>query len=456
MLRFLVILMAILFLAHPAYAQTVRIWQSSEDGQFSLTPKESLTFAEINDSPAIPIAIDPEIQFQTIVGLGASLEHATCFNLSQLDEKTRIDTLEKIVHPQKGIGMNLMRICIGTSDFTGDPWYTYNDMPENETDFTLSTFSIEKDKTYLLPILKQALQINPDLRFIAAPWSPPAWMKTNRKLMGGQLKPECYEVFAQYLVQFIQAYEAEGIPVYALSPQNEPDYPNRHYPTCQWSGEQQRVFIRDHLGPLFKKEAIQTKILCWDHNWHLLDFPRTILNDPVAAAFVHGTAFHLYEGTVEAQTTLHQEFPDQSIYFTEGSTFRTQGAIEIIDILRNWSQSYNAWVMMLDERRQPNNGPHDASLTPIELRGDLSVRYHFDYYMYGQFMKFIARDAVRIESHESQRNFAHVAFQNPGNEFVVVVANNNRSHKPFHLAWKGKSVIDTLPPKSIGTYVWNE
>ena len=432
----------------------ISVWSSSEVEDLKLSPGEALSWSKEAPASTTLINVDPSITYQSILGMGASLEHATCWNLSQLEPEKRAGAIESLVCPEKGIGMNLMRLCIGTSDFVGEPWYSYNDLPEGETDLELEQFSIEKDREYMLPAIKIAQEKNPDLIFFSSPWSPPGWMKTNGSMLAGKMKPEYYDVYARYFVKYIEAYAAEGIPVYAVTPQNEPGFPNKDYPTCLWTGEEQRDFIRDHLGPQFVKNGIGALIWCWDHNWNNLAFPRAVLSDPEAARYVDGTGFHHYAGKVEAQTQFRNEFPDKHLYFTEGSTFRTRGAIQIINILRNWARSYNAWVIMLDEKRKPNNGPHSASATCIELKDDLSVEYRYDYYMYGQFMKFIPRGAVRIASTEGERSFANVAFQTPGGDIVMVVANAMRSPREFSVRY-GDVVFNTaLGGYSVATYRW--
>jgi glucosylceramidase len=433
-------------------------WLSSEDGAHALTPQAALAWGEAApaDLPpeAIRISVDTGRRYQSILGLGASFEHATCENLARLSAGDRDEVIRRLVHPEDGIGMNLMRVCIGTSDFTGQPWYSYNDLPEGETDPELKRFSIEQDRGIILPVLKKALALNPDLLYFASPWSPPGWMKTTGTMLGGKLKPEYYGVYAQYLVKFIQAYAAEGIPIHALTPQNEPGFPNPAYPTCLYTGAMQRDFIRDHLGPALRGAGLPTRIWCWDHNWNNLAFPRTILSDPAAAAFVEGTAFHFYEGKVEAMSALRDEFPDKDIFFTEGSAFRTHGALMIINILRNWARSYNAWVVLLDEHRKPNNGPHSASATCIELKDDGRVEYRFDYYMYGQFMKFIPRGAVRVESGPQSGRVGHVAFLTPKGGGVLVAANAEREARTLAVELAGHGFQAVLPARSVATFQW--
>jgi len=436
-----------------AQFQGVESHVSSQDMSRLLTPQEAIPLGEAAGDA--DIAIDPLKRYQSILGLGSSLEHSTCYNLSRLPKEEQEAAVEKIVDPKKGIGMNLMRICIGTPDFTASPWYSYADVPKGETDPELEHFSIEKDREYVLPILKMALEKNPDLLYAASPWSPPGWMTTNGRIGGGRIKSEHFPAYAEYFVKFIQAYEAEGIPIHAVTPQNEPDYAPNTYPTCRWKGEEQRDFIRDHLGPAFARNGIAAEIWCWDHNFNMLDFPRSILSDPEAARYTHGTAFHLYEGEPGAMSTLHSEFPAKDLHFTEGSTFNVRGAIQIMGYLRNWSRSYLGWVTVIDSDLGPNPGPHHCSPTCIMLDTEkMRLEYRFDYYMYVQFMKFIPRGAVRVESTECEKLFANVAFQKPDGSFVLVVANLGREPRTFTVSCQEEGFAATLPVRSVGTYLW--
>ena len=224
----------------------VRWWASSVDGKLQLTEQPALEWKlPANADKAESVKVDPTVEFQTMLGMGSSLEPATCWNLSRLAAAEREQLMAQLVSPKTGIGMNLMRLCIGTPDFTGDPWYSYADLPPGETDPELKQFSIERDRRYILPAIKLARQKNPDLLFFASPWSPPGWMKSTGTMIGGHLLPQHYAAYAEYFVRFIRAYEAEGIPIYAVTIQNEPGVdrakeknPKWHYPSCRWTGEQ--------------------------------------------------------------------------------------------------------------------------------------------------------------------------------------------------------------------------
>ncbi len=280
-------------------------------------------------------------------------------------------------------------------------------------------------------------------------------MKSNGKLGKGSVKKEFYPAYAGYLLKYLQAYQAEGISIHALTVQNEPHMTHDAYPTTEWQAGDQRDFIRDHLGPLFEANKITTKIWCWDHNWNKPEFPRTILSDAQAARFVDGTAFHHYEGEVEAQSTIKKEFPSKDIYFTEGSVFRSEGAVRLTNILRHHARSYNAWVIFLDQYRKPNRGPHPASATIIELLDDGSTRHTFDYFSYGQFMKYLPRDSIRLESTNALGDkFGNVAFKLPDGSFTLVTANAHKDPRTFVVKCQNRWFKATLPATSVATFCW--
>ena len=468
-LIFAIIALTVGFASH---GQTVEVWSSSEDGQLALAPGKSLEFKRSRASSEIVVEVDTGQRYQTMLGMGSSLEHTTCYNLSQLDETALEEVIRRLVDPGAGIGMNLMRICIGTPDFTGEPWYSYDDVPKGETDPNLARFSIERDRAYVLPILKAVLRANPDVLFYASPWSPPGWMKSTGNMIGGRLLPEHYSVYAQYFVRFVQAYAAEGIPVHAITIQNEPGVdrsketdPKWFYPSCRWKPEEERNFIRDHLGPAFEANGLKTEIWAYDHNFNDaptpdgddpgIAYPRVVMSDPQAAKYVDGVAFHGYAGRPAGMTTFHGEFPGIPLYFTEGSAFGTRGALTIVGHLRNWARSYNAWVTMIDENGKPNNGPFEASRTNVMLNSTgLDVTYNFDHFMYGQFMKFVQRGAERVESSEGTRAVANIAFLNPDGSLVLVLVNNSPDEAGVSVKWNNLAINLVVTPKSVSTLRW--
>jgi len=461
----------IILAAFPLHAAApIESWLTTADLRQRISAQPPLAFTNAVGAAQDRIEIEDTTAFQTILGLGSSLEPTTCSNFWRMTAAEREALMERVVNPERGIGMNLMRLCIGTPDFTGDPWYSYSDLPPGETDPELKRFSIDRDRAYILPVIQLARRKNPDLLFFASPWSPPGWMKSNGTLIGGHVLPQWYPAYAQYFVRFIQAYEAAGIPIYAVTIQNEPGVDrakesNRkwHYPSCRWTGEQEREFIRDHLGPALRQAGLKTKIWCYDHNYNEksasddpgLDYPRKILGDAKAAAFVDGVAFHGYAGKPSGMSVFHKEFPSMPIYFTEGSVFGIRGAVQLIDRFRNWASGYNAWVLMLDDQGKPNNGPFAAKYATVALNSKtLQPEYLLDYYVYGQFMKFIPRGAVRVESRSLGEAPAQVAFRTPDGRLVLLAANPAGEERRFEIDWHSQSCNAVLPPKSVGTWRW--
>jgi glucosylceramidase len=460
--------------AAPSSAQspdTIRWWLSTENMEQRLTEQPPLAWRPEGGVGGERLRVTPGVTFQSVLGLGSSLEPATCWNLSRMSGEDRDRTLARLLSPAAGIGMNLMRVSMGTPDFTGDPWYSYDDLPPGETDPELRRFSIEKDRAYILPILTQARQKNPALLFFASPWSPPGWMKSTGSMIGGHLLPRWYAVYAEYFVKFVQAYEREGIPIHAVTVQNEPGVdrakkkdPKWFYPSCHWTAEQEREFIRDHLGPAFRRHGLQTRIWTYDHNFNVtargddpgIAYPRTVLGDPGAAQFVAGVAFHGYAGEPSGMSIFRREFPGMPLHFTEGSVFGVKGGAELVGILRNHASSYNAWVTILDDKGKPNNGPFEASRTIITI--DPVTRTpseHFDFFLYGQFMKFIGRGALRVESSEGTRGLANVAFRNPDGLLVLVVVNASDAERSVALECEGRVAPVRLAGRSVATFVWS-
>ena len=429
-------------LAFASGSTTVQVWETNEGsftsyrstGDKALTKGPDLQFVNDDGSPAT-FTVDPSVSYQDFLGFGSSFEGSSTYNMAQLSDVARKDVIESLVSPTGGIGLDLFRICIGSSDFTEPPFYTYQDTQGG-------SFSLGRDHDHIIPALKIALQKNPEILFFGSPWSPPAWMKDSGTLLGGNMLDTYFSEYAQYLVNFIKEYEEEGIPIHAITVQNEPRLSKPTYPTCYWTAEQERDFIRDYLGPALIQADMNTKIWTWDHNWDKpeRDFPYIILDDdPGAKQYVDGTAWHHYRGDPQTMTNVHNAHPDKHQYFTEGSKFGAQGAFELLGILRNWSRSYNAWVTMIDNDGQPNPGPYAVNPTMIVYNnnGDDDVTYTYDYFAYGQFAKFIQRGAVRIDSDEGDANLGSVAFENPDGSTVLVVVNKGNSAKTVKVAYDG-------------------
>lgn len=452
----------------------VQVWLSSEkdpsDYRWYLQPQEkesgiayrlerqaNLNLTERGDATIPTIQIDPRKQYQEILGIGTSLEESTIYNLSLMSADKRDQVLKDLLDRQDGAGINFLRISFGSPDFTAQQFYSYNDMPKGETDPALSRFSIRKDiDNHIISTVKRAMEINPDVKFLASPWSPPGWMKTSDSLIAGKLKDEYVDVLAAYYRKAVQAYEDQGIPIYAMTMQNEPLL-EIEYPSMGMTAQQQK-----RLAIALKKEleehGLSTKLWAFDHNFSdAFSYMTPILSDQAGYDAIDGIAFHDYSGDPKTMTDMHNEYPDKDVMLSERSVWGTAGADRIAQYFRNWAISYNAWVTMLDKAIEPEQwvGTPD----PTMLIQDTADRNRYwklpEYYLTGQFSKFVQRGAKRIESNYGSPNtVTNVAFLNPDDTIVAVVINQTSEDQWFKVANGGVQFQAKLPAKTVGTYLW--
>ncbi len=434
----------------------VHVWFTSEDaGAHRLTAQPAVLADPIKADAQAVVQIDPGTRYQAILGMGSSFEEASVYHLMRMSPDVRTKVLRDLVHPTEGIGWNLMRICLGTSDFTSSPWYSYDDMPAGQTDPDLRHFSIQRDIDLHIPeIIRQAMALNPELRVFASPWSPPGWMKTDGSMCGGSLLPEYEAVAARYYRLAVEAYAAQGVPIHAITLQNEPLHADRRYPTTRMAWEQQlRLLLA--VREEFDRAGLETEIWIFDHNFaDAEDYPGRILADPAGCAAADGVAFHDYEGEPSEMGALLERYPGKPVYMTEHSTWGTRGIERILQYLRNGSRSYNAWVTCLDDTQQPNPGPHPCSPTFVTVnRADPDqVSYIPEYWLMGQITRFVRRGAVRIGCDEgSTRRLTFAAFENPGGELVVVAVNQTRRSQACTLSWPGWQTAIHVPAKTVAT-----
>ncbi|MBW8327528.1 MAG: glucosylceramidase, partial [Prolixibacteraceae bacterium] len=321
----------------------------------------SLNFTNIvNQQPTI--TVDTTSTFQTIDGFGNCLTGGSATLLNRMDNSARAQILKELFATNdKNIGISYLRISIGASDLS-DRVFSYNDLPEGQTDVEMTKFSLEPEKADLIPVLKEILAINPDIKIMGSPWSAPTWMKTNNASKGGSLKPEYFDAYAKYFVKYLQGMKAEGIAIDAITIQNEPLHPGNN-PSMYMTAADQADFIKKSLGPAFAAANIKTKIIVYDHNADRIDYPLLILNDPEAAKYVDGSAFHLYGGSIDDLSKVHNAFPDKNLYFTEqwvGAPGNLAGDLAwhvrtlIIGGTRNWCRNVLEWNLAAD----PSNDPH--------------------------------------------------------------------------------------------------
>ncbi len=442
----------------------IHVIESSEQQQESLREKPALRFSS-SQPTGLTIRVDQSRTYQQIDGFGASLTDSSAWLLSQkLTPAQRTTLLKQLFDTKQGIGLAILRQPMGSSDFSLAD-YSYDDVPPGGSDPELKHFSIDRDRQYILPVLREALAVNPKLKIIASPWSPPGWMKTSGSMIGGTLLPSSFTPLARYFVRFVQSYEAAGVPIFAVTPQNEPRNIPGDYPGMGMTAEEQTVFIREQLGPAFRDAHLKTKIMAFDHNWDLIDFPDKILSDPRAAEFSAGTATHCYGGGPEAQTKLHDHFPTKGIWLTEcsggewqkGNLLVAQADL-IIETTRNWGQSVVLWNLALDQ----NHAPHLGGCT--DCRGVVTIDHSkspatvtptVDFTALAHASNFVAPGALRIDSIASEESpLKHVAFRNSDGSIAMLVLNPAATPLTFNIAWQGQYANYELPPGAVVTLHW--
>lgn len=473
----------------PTSATTsAHVWVTTPDGSYTMSDLGTVDFTDA-PSAAPTVVVDPGRTFQTMQGFGAAITDSSAAVLYTLSPQVRNATMASLFDPRNGDGLDYLRQPIGASDFTTSAAYTYDDVPASQTDFDLRHFSIAHDQAQILPLLRQAEHLNPNLQIVATPWSPPAWMKAGDSLIGGRLidSPQIYQAYAAYLVKFIEAYRANGVNVDAITVQNEPQnrtpagYPGTDMPS--WQEEN----VINQLGPMLRRAGLHTKILAYDHNWtehpndaastppdevaDINDYPQQVLQSS-AAKYVSGVAYHCYYGDPSAMTALHNEFPRTHIYFTECSgsessnpantfsdTLKWHARNLIIGSPRNWAETVINWNVALD----PNGGPHTGGCGTctgvVTVNPDGTVTKNAEYYTLGHLARFVQPGAVRIASTSFgttgwNGQVMDVAFRNPNGSTVLVAHNENDNPTTFAVREGGQDFTYTLPGGALATFVW--
>jgi glucosylceramidase len=439
----------------------VAFWVTSPEAGVLFQKKNgSLIFsATSNQNPTIDV--DTSQTFQTIDGFGYCLTGGSATLIHKMDATNRAALLtELFATDASNIGTSYLRVSIGASDLS-DHVFSYDDV-SGGIDPNLTSFSIAEEKTDLIPVLKEILAINPDIKILGSPWSAPVWMKTNGDTRGGSLKPEYFVAYANYFVKYIQAMKSEGIRIDAITIQNEPLHPGNN-PSMYMTAEDQALFIKNNLGPAFTAAGIDTKIIVYDHNADRPDYPLTILNDPEAAKYVDGSAFHLYAGSIDALSGVHNAFPSKNLYFTEqwvGAPGNLAGDLAwhvrtlLIGGTRNWCKTVLEWNLAAD----PNNDPHtdrggcDQCLGAITINHNIVTR-NPAYYIIAHAAKFVRSGSVRINS-GVPLNLPNVAFRTPTGQKVLIVLNDNSVSQSFNISFNGKIVTASLDKGAVGTFVW--
>jgi glucosylceramidase len=446
-----------------AYAQKgkVSVYMTDPANNVLFQPQEPLALAAKEGSQNL-ITVDDKQKFQKIDGFGWALTGGSAGHLMGMGQEARSTLLKELFSPEgNGIGGSYIRLSIGASDLDEEV-FSYNDLPKGQVDTLMSRFGLGHDLKAVIPVMKEILAINSDIRIMASPWSPPAWMKTNNAVKGGSLKPEFYKAYALYLARYIYDMKRQGITIDAITVQNEPLHPG-NTPSLLMLAPDQATFIREHLGPMFKQFGIKTKIVIYDHNADRPDYPIGILNDSKAKAFIDGSAFHLYGGKIEALSTVHDAHPDKNIYFTEqwvGAPGNLKKDIAehvrnlIIGATRNWSKNVIEWNLSSNPELKPHtdNGGCDRCLGAITIDKD-NVTRNPAYYIIAHAAKFVRPGSTRIASNDNGV-LRNVAFKTSSGNTVLIVLNDGKEAASFDVNVKKQSFTATLNPGATATYVW--
>ena len=445
----------------------VQLWLSTANRRLQLQRQPDIDMTPRGTSPA-DVVIDLKKTFQTMAGFGAAMTDSSAWLLqNKLNFFQRRALLRELYGPPPNLGFNMMRLTVGASDFSLKP-YTFDDVPFGQTDPQLQHFNITPTLHDLIPTVRQVLAINPGLRIVASSWSAPAWMKTSENLIGGELLPQYESAYADYLVKFLDAYESYGIPIFALTLQNEPGFVPITYPGMEMPAATRARVIAQYLGPKLAGRNPKTQILEWDHNWSQADQTLSVLADPDAARYIDGVAWHCYEGSQYAQGRVHRAYPQKDAYITECSGGDWESAINgellwftrelLVTGTRQWARGVIYWNLVLDEQHGPHFGGCALCKGVVTIDSHTgAVTRNDEYYAFAHFSKFVLPGAVRVESTMTDdKGLANVAFQNASDGSVVLVMVNSNV-KPFPVSVaQGQTRFEyTMPPESVATFVWN-
>jgi glucosylceramidase len=436
-----------------------------------------------------PIIIDDRQEYQSMDGFGFALTGGSAQHIKNMSAEARTKLLHELFDTAgTDIGVSCLRLSIGASDLNSFV-FSYDDLSKGETDFDLKKFSLAQDTIDVIPVLKEILALNPKIKILGSPWSGPTWMKTNNDIRGGSLKKDCYDVYSRYLVKYILSMKERGIIIDAITMQNEPL--NCHNtPSMQWQVNEQDTFIKENLGPAFKKSGITAKLILFDHNCDRIDYPLTLLNDPDVSKYADGTGFHNYGGDISAMSDVHLTRPDKNLYFTEQMVTEKPGSKTInisspvkrliIGAPHNWSKNVILWNLAANSQNDPHtdNGGCSMCQGAVTINGD-SVYRNIAYYTVAHASKFVRPGSVRIAStYTGDKSFAltddeerpgvtratavdntqvmpNIAFKTPDGKIVLIVVNDSRDFHSFKIQYKGMYAEIKLEPGAAGTYVFS-
>jgi glucosylceramidase len=440
----------------------VRVWSTFRDRRHSAGT--SLAWKPAGQISTEAIVLNPSDTRQQVLGFGTAMTDSACWVLSQLTQTERDAVLHDIFDPGE-MAMNVCRTCIGASDYARN-LYSFDE--SDEPDPELKKFSIDHDKEYILPVLRECRKHNPELFLFSSPWSPPGWMKPDKTMLGGTMRSTSFDPYARYFVKFLEGYKAAGVTINAVTVQNETDAEQAgRMPACTWAQELEMEFAAKFLGPAIREAGLDAKIWLLDHNYSLWGRAIDELSDPAVYDAVDGIAWHGYVGEPGAMSRVHDAFPQKNAYWTEGGpditqpdyeTDYTQWAQQFNGILNNWARSITAWNLALDEHGKPNIGPFSCGGTITIESSTHKVRNSGQYWAFAHYSRHVKRGAkvfatngIAPDPHNTP--ITHCGFINPGGQHVVVLANRG-AEQQVQLVMGNRAVDLALPADSVHTLEW--
>lgn len=445
----------------------VELWLSTQDRRLRLARQPDIPISVSPPTGAADIVIDTSRTFQSIVGFGAAMTDSSAWLIrNRLNSWQRMAFLREMFGPPPGLNLNLLRVTIGASDFSLQP-YTLDDLPAGQVDAGLAHFNLAANLEYLIPTLREVLAVNPELRLIATPWSAPAWMKNNGSLIGGTLLAQYESVYAQYLVKYVDAMRGQGIAIWALTVQNEPAFQPLTYPGMALPADARARIIGQYLGPALANRSTRPLILGWDHNWDDPAQPLAVLGDADARSYLDGIAWHCYVGDPAAQSRVHRAWPRKDAYVTECSGGDWESAKNgellwfardlLLGSLRNWARGVVYWNLALDENHGPHYGGCDncKGMVTIDSHSG-AVSRNDEYYAFAHYSCFVLPGAVRVWSTDTGPDLHNVAFRNAEDGSLVLVVTNGAKAEHAVGVEQGQLHFQyTMPPESVATFTWN-
>jgi glucosylceramidase len=449
----------------------VRVWATYRDKHHAAA--EASVWKPVSGVAADAIVLDPATTKQEILGFGGAMTDATCYVLSQMTAEERGAVMHDLFSPRE-MALNVCRTCIGASDYSRTA-YTFDE--SDQPDPELKKFSIEHDKAYILPMLREARKANPEMFLFSSPWTPPGWMKANGSMLGGSMRKHSYDPYARYFLKFLEAYKSDGVTIDAVTVQNEVDADqDSRMPACIWGQEYEIEFVKDHLGPVLRGAGLKTRIWVLDHNYNLWGRAIAELSDPKAYEYIDGIAWHPYVGDVTAMTRVHDAFPQKNAYWTEGGPditaldYATDWAKwgEVFNgAMNNWSRSITAWNIALDEAGKPNLGPFPCGGVVTVENGSHKVTKSGQYWAFAHYSRHVKRGAKVFATNgteaaptgglidnQASTALTHAGFRNPDGSYVVVLANRGGERR-IQLVHGLNSLEMDLPADSLYTLEWS-